>query len=350
MKSRFTLIVIICSIFAFSCNKEDEKLDTKPFSIPQDTSSQSTAAVFVVNEGNFQWGNASVSLYDVKNKLVEEDVFKKVNARPLGDVAQSLEYFNGKFYLTVNNSQKIEILNTNTFQATGVISSLHSPRYFKGITSSKAFVSNIWSNSISVIDLISNTIIKNIPCKGWTEEMLLFKEKCFVSNMFSEYIYVINTISEQLEDSIKVGYASSSLQLDKNGKLWVLCSGDQQKGFKGGIYKIDPDVKQVELALVFPNAGDDPKKLRINNTRDTLYYLNKGVYKMSITDFQLPANAFISPQVNFYGLGIDPKSGEIYVSDAIDFVQRGTVYHYTPSGTLINSFKAGIIPGEFYFK
>jgi hypothetical protein len=39
----------------------------------------------------------------------------------------------------------------------------------------------------------------------------------------------------------------------------------------------------------------------------------------------------------------------IYVSDAIDYVQKGKVYIYKPDGILSNSFSAGIIPGEFYF-
>lgn len=339
-----------CLILFFSCKKEDQNIDNKGLTIPFDTLSNSSSAVFIVNEGNFQWGNGSVSLYDVKAAAVEEDIFKKVNNRPLGDVVQSMEIFKGKGYLVVNNSQKIEVVDPLTFQSIGSINGLTSPRYFKGITSVKAYATDIWANKISVIDLISNSVIKQIPCKGWTEEMLLYQEKCFVANLYSEYLYVINTINDVVEDSIKISYGSNSLRLDKYGKLWVLCSGDKDKGFLGGIHRIDPISKQVELSLNFNTISDEPKNLRINPTADTLYYLNKGLYKMPITNSFLPVSSFISEKSNFYGLGVDPKSGEIYVSDAIDFVQKGIVFRYSSSGELKNSFKVGIIPGDFYFQ
>ena len=66
---------------------------------------------------------------------------------------------------------------------------------------------------------------------------------------------------------------------------------------------------------------------------------------------QLPAKSFISLQsVLLYGLGIDPVNGNIYVGDALDYQQSGTITRFTESGTPIDTFKAGIIPGRFCFK
>jgi hypothetical protein len=81
-----------------------------------------------------------------------------------------------------------------------------------------------------------------------------------------------------------------------------------------------------------------------------LYFLNAGVFRMSINDSQLPATAFIpGTSGNFYGLGIHPISGDVYVSDAIDFVQQGKVLRYSSAGTLSSDFTVGIIPGDFLF-
>ncbi len=51
----------------------------------------------------------------------------------------------------------------------------------------------------------------------------------------------------------------------------------------------------------------------------------------------------------FYGLEIHPVTGNIFVSDAKDYVQNGTAYQYNANGTLIRQYIAGRIPGTFCF-
>jgi YVTN family beta-propeller protein len=249
----------------------------------------------------------------------------------------------------VNNSGKVEVVDPNTFVATATISGLTSPRYLVAVSTDKAYVSDYKANAISIVSLVSNSKTGSIPCTGFTEEMVLSNGKVFVTNKFRDKVYVVNTSTDQITDSITVGYGSSSIKRDKNGKLWVLCEGDQTNIIDATLYQINPLNNSVENFYTFPVA-EYPSRLKINGTKDTLYFLNSGVYQMPITASVLPTSALITQgSKSFYALGVDPNSGVVYVADAIDYVQKSSVYRYAPDGVLLNTFKAGIISGDFGF-
>jgi YVTN family beta-propeller protein len=342
---KHTAYILLTALLVVSACRSD-KPDVKP---EEQISASTGTGVFVTNEGLYQWGNASVSYIHFADNKVTEDVFEAANDRPLGDICQSMELFNGKGYVVVDNSGKIEIVNPSTFQSVGSISGLTSPRYFLGVSTTKAYVTDLFSNSISVVDLTSNTKTKSIPCPGWTEELVLANSKVYVTNVRKKYLYILNTTTDVLQDSIEIGEASNSVKKDKNGKVWVLCSGKINASTAPTLHRINPANDEVELTLTFPLAAN-PWRLDINGGGDTLYFLNSGVYQFPIALTSLPTSPLIPEGGSlFYGLGIDPHSGVIYVSDAIDYVQKGKVFRYTPSGANIDNFNVGINPGEFCF-
>ena len=335
-----------CIIFIFSCRKDQPQEALQPIN-----NAVSNTGVYIINEGNYQFGNSKISYYDIGNATITEDLYQPANNVPLGDVCQSMCIFNNIAYIVVNNSGKIMAVNPLTFKTTASITGFVSPRYFLPISNNKAYVTDLISNSISIVNLINNTISGSISCPGWTEELILAYGKAYVTNKENDKVYVINTATDIIEDSIQVGYGSNSIREDLNGKLWVLCSGSEIKNLYASLHCINPISNQVEKSFQFPSLTDNPWKLNINTTNNILYFLNKGVFQMEINLNNLPENAFIAEGTKqFYGIGIEPMSDILYVSDAIDYVQKGKIYRYNKNGTLINSFLAGIIPGDFYFK
>mgnify|MGYP006197631115 CR=1 FL=1 len=74
----------------------------------EETTSTQYADVLIVNEGTFNWNNASISLYQPGNKTVTQNTFSQANNNiPLGDIAQSITSINNKAYIVINNSNKI---------------------------------------------------------------------------------------------------------------------------------------------------------------------------------------------------------------------------------------------------
>lgn len=320
-----------------------------------------SGGVFVVNEGNFMYGNASLSYYDSqqigpeKNK-VENDVFVRANGISLGDVAQSMTMHNGVGYVVVNNSGVIFAIDPGTFQVKGLITGLVSPRYIHFVSDTKAYVTDLYASQLTMVNPQTYTITGTIPTPGHrsTEKMVACGDTLFVSCWsYDRTVLVIDTKTNTLIDSISVGIQPSSMALDAYNRLWVLSDG----GFEGSPYGyslpvlqcLDPKTNRLVWEATFPEAGS-PSELCVNGARDTLYYINKAIWRMNVSQRALPEQPFLPYQGTlYYGLAVDPVSSDVYVADAIDYVQSGIVFRYSAAGDLVAQFKTGIIPGAFCF-
>ena len=336
-------IFILAQLF-FSCVKDKPQVAS-----PMQVQLSGAKKVYVVNEGIYPSGNAEISLYDPGNDAVIENFYNSQNNAAVGDVAQDMIFYNSQFYIVVNNSNKIIVCNEQ-FKKTGQINGLQSPRYMLPVTNQKAYVSDLYANAISIIDLNTNIKTGSIACNGWTEEMVLIYNKVFATNIRKQYTYVINTINDQKTDSVFVGINAGSIVIDKQDKIWVLSAGDSANAVPGRLSKIDPVTNQVETTFSF--AGhQSPQDLCLNKTKDTLYFLNNGICRMAISDVALPVSEFVARGTkNFYGLGINPNDYTIYAADALDYNQRSTIYIYNPNGSQKKTFKAGLNSNGFYFE
>lgn len=340
---RNLLFVILSLIVLSSCVK-----DKPSEQVNSAVNMSSSQKVYVINEGNFTSGNASVSYYDPQSKQVIEDLYNTQNNTALGDVAQSMNVINGKYYVVVNNSGKIMVCDQQ-FKKIDQINGLTSPRFILPITNQKAYVSDYKSNNIHVIDLNTHLKTASVYCPGWTEQMQLIYNKVFVTNMRRNYVYVINTLSDKIEDSVFVGINAGTICLDKRDKIWVVASGDQVNS-SGRLTRINALTNQVEQFFEFV-IGASPEKICLNKTKDTLYFMSGHIYRMAINDTGLPGTAFIEKGNKvFYGLGINPFDYTIYAADALDYMQKSNIYVFDAKGSQITNFKAGIISNGFYFE
>ena len=341
----FIFVLIFMSSIISSCKSDKPEEEIKP-----NINLQSEHGIYIINEGNFQFGNASISYYNADDKSVVEDIYKQVNNQSLGDVCESMSYINGWYYAVVNNSQKIEVLNPENFERKTTITGLTSPRYIIPVSRSKAYVSDYKSNRVSIINLSNNSKQGEITIHGWTEEMHMLYGKVFITNLKNDKLYVVNAANDLLEDSLVLAQCPGSIVEDKNGKLWVLCQGDVSMNKAGALFCINPVNKSIEKRMDFL-LNESPKRLCINDTHDTLYYINKHVFQLAVSASSLPSSAIISGDAkNFYGLSIEPKTGHVFAADAIDYIQKGKIYNYNSKGALISEFKVGLIPSKIYFK
>ncbi len=341
---KYSFFILLLVILA-SCVKDKPQDPEKSLA-----SFNADTKVLVVNEGPFNTGHGSISIYDPPSGAVIEDYYTQQNNNAvLGNICQSMIKYNNSYYIVNNNSNSITVVKATDFIKTATISGFNSPRYVLPITYNKAYVSDLFQNGIAVVNLNTNVITSSIPCRSGTEQMVMLYNKAFVTNWRTPYCYVINTVNDVITDSVFVGLGASSCVIDKNAKLWVLSRGNSTTQF-GSLTRINPITLQVELSLAFTIA-DAPNNLCINKTKDTLYYLKSGVYQFPIINASLPSSALINQGTKvFYGISINPKDYTIYVSDAIDYIQKSKIEIYKTNGAYKDGFYAGIISNGFVFE
>ena len=316
----------------------------------------SRRGLFIVNEGNFMYGNASLSFYDIDSKRIENNVFSRSNGISLGDVAQSMLIHNGLGYIVVNNSGIIFVIDVNTFKIKGVIDGLLSPRHIYPANNDLAYVTDLYGESITVFDL-NNYIKKDtILTKGHfsTEQIVLIDDELYVGCWSNDnLILVVDTNTNGIIDSIDVPLQPKSMVVDINNKIWLVSDGafnniDQGSSFPI-VSKIDPVNRSVEFSFELEGSVS-PASISINGSRDTIFVLNNGIVAYDVNDETYSSLPIINnPDALFYEIAVDPVTSEIYVADAIDYVQPGVVLRYSPMGEPIDTFRVGIIPGFFLF-
>ncbi|MBQ7388307.1 MAG: YncE family protein [Paludibacteraceae bacterium] len=317
--------------------------------------------LFITNEGNFQYGNASLSYYNPTTKTVENEVFYRANAMKLGDVAQSMTIHNNTGWIVVNNSHVVFAIDTQTFKEIGRITNLTSPRYIHFVSDEKAYVTQLWDNRIFIVNPKRYKIVGHIVCpnmtmeSGSTEQMVQYGKYVFVNCWsYQNRILKIDTETDKVVDELTVGIQPTSLVLDCNNKLWTLTDGGYDGSPYGyeapSLYRIDAETFTIEKQFKF-SANETPSELQTNTSKDKIYWLNNDVWAMNVTDENLPAKSFLENKGTiYYGLTICPHTGDVYVADAIDYNQQGKIYHYSKVGQLIDEFYVGITPGAFCWK
>ena len=268
----------------------------------QESFNETGEGLFITNEGNFQYGNASLSFYNPTTRKVENEVFYRANGMKLGDVAQSMIIRDGIGWVVVNNSHVVFAIDINTFKEVGRITNFTSPRYIHFLSDEKAYVTQIWDNRIFIVNPKQYKItgyidVPNMTMEsGSTEQMVQYGKYVYVNCWsYQNRILKIDTETDKVVDELVVGIQPTSLVMDCNNKLWTVTDGGYEGSPYGheapSLYRIDAETFTIEKRFVF-EYGDWPSEVQLNGTKDKIYWLNDDVWEMEVTANHIPSTPF----------------------------------------------------------
>jgi DNA-binding beta-propeller fold protein YncE len=320
-----------------------------------------TNGILVLCEGQFSAGNASVYRIDPATGASNGDLYKAANGTVSGDVLQSMALSGSSYWMLLNNSGRISVVDSHTFKQTAVIP-VRYPRYMLQVSATLAYVSTLYSNKLFVVNTQHYTVVDSVLLPdGNPEGMCMYNNYLFVAtwDTASNAIWKINTTTNIVEQRIGIaGFAPHDILLDAEQKLWVL-SGNAVKGRRAAFTRVDPSTGTTLGQWMF-DEGVEPIKPVLSPQRDSIYFIEvnftggttaNGIYKASLTHFGIPMLPFL-PAVQyqyFWSLGIHPATGNIFVGDPKGFNQAGQVFEYSRGGVLLQSYKVGVGPCGFLF-
>jgi len=168
-----------------------------------------------------------IKIINTKTNQIEKTIHLKENARSNGIVAFPesnkvvlIDYSNNNLsILNIENNRIEKKIQTKQILSNLVV--LHPNKTF-------AYVTNIESNSVSVIDLTKNKVIKIIPCGLGTESIAITPDgsEVWVTNIKDNSITIINTSTYKITDTLITGNEPLELKFSIDGKYCLVANAN----------------------------------------------------------------------------------------------------------------------------
>ena len=328
------IIVLICVLVSISsCKKDKEELKD---SLP------TGSGFYVVNEGNFTWGNATLGF--VSDSFSYSDkVYENANNKQLGDVLQHFYEWGNNYYLVMNNSKKIEAIDKTTYKSIFTVKDLKNPRYMT-VAGNNGYVNDLFTDEITVFDLSTGATMNTIKLGGKTSR--IYRSGAWVLCKVNDKIYKIDSKAVQLTDSFDFGMKILDLSTDEDSMVFAVAQGEKDSTFVLQLDRISLGIKNKEY---FPFLNAKPKFMRVTPNG---VYIIKGTtlhYMEVIGNTLTTRTEIFNGMGNLYGFDVHPVTGDFYFCDAKDYASKGNVTITDSDLNFIKKLEVGIIPNGCYF-
>ena len=375
----FSYIFLPLLMVATSC-REDELVVPTEYDIVGDMPAQSSVRGFyLVNEGNMGSNKCTLDYYDYTTGLYSRNFYAERNPtviKELGDVGNDIGIYGSKLYVVVNCSHKVEVMDARSGVRLGQVD-IPNCRYIR-FHRGKAYVSSYVGpvmidpsapkGAVYEVDTASFAVTRKVTVGYQPEEMEIVDDYMYVANSggyrapaYDNTVSVIEMIDIKQVQQIPVGINLHRLKKDRYGKLWVTSRGD---------YQTRPSRLYVMQKVRGYNrmAVTDTLDIACSNMAfrgDSLFYYatewNNFTQSNTITYGIVDIRTLERVSENFitdgtdrditipYGIAIHPESGDIFVTDAKNYVSSGTLYCFDRQGRRKWSVRTGDIPAHITF-
>lgn len=379
------VVLAIALVAAAGCRKEDtlrflpgENGEPSDYEVVDAAvnASAKPSGIYLVNQGNQGSNKARLDFLNFHNGFYIRDVFTEYNpevVKGLGDTGNDVQVYKGKVFVVVNGSHKVEIMDAYTLKR---LAQVDVPNCrFIAFDGNYAYVTSYVAKDEEVlktqkgalyrIDLDTYKVTGQVTV-GYQPEQLVIKDgKAYVANSgglakdYDNTVSVVDLKSMKVEYDIEVAVNLELMLVDAEGTIWVSSRGNyidvsstlDYLVKKGDKYELGGSVNVPVSSMAL--AGDKIYVIGLTYipptwTPTTTYNI------VNVKTRELESGSFItdgteSDIATAFTVTVNPGNGDIYVTDAKDYVSSGTLHCYTGSGKHKWSVRTGDIPARIAF-
>ena len=373
-------IILPLLICATSC-REDELVVPTEYDIVPETPDPDTRVrgFYLVNEGNMGSNKCTLDYFDYFTGLYARNFYAEHNPnviKELGDVGNDIGIYGSKLYVVVNCSHKVEVMDARSGVRLGQIDipNCRYIRFHRGNAYVSSYVGPVLidpkapKGAVYKVDTLAMRVTDKVTVGYQPEEMEIVDDYMYVANSggyrapnYDNTVSVIQMVDFKQVQQIPVGINLHRLKKDRYGKLWVTSRGDYLSR-PSRLYVMDkkPGYNQMVVTDTLNEAcsnmaffGDKMYYYATEWSNATVSnHITYGIFDVK-TKKKISDN-FITDGTDKditipYGIAIHPETGDIFVTDAKNYVSSGTLYCFSPDGRKKWSVRTGDIPAHITF-
>lgn len=363
-----------------SCREEEVIILAEYERLPlSDNSRSDYAGLYLLNEGNMGSNKCTLDFVDFENGYYVRNLYAEKNpnvVKELGDVGNDVQIYGSKMYAVINCSHKVEVLDARSCQRLGQVD-IPNCRYIafdKGFAYVSAYVGpvgidpNAQLGAVFQVDTATLEITAEVTVGYQPDELVIQDGLIYVANSggyrkpnYDNTVSVIDIETMTQIRKIPVGINLHRIRADKYGKLWVSSRGDYEK-IPSRLFVLEKD-KRTNRMEVRDTLNVSCSEMDICGDSLYLYSVewsnisqeNNVTYGIiDVRTGELISNSFIKDGTETdieipYGLKVNPETGDVYVTDAKNYVSSGNLHCYGQDGIRKWSVRTGDIPAHMAF-
>ena len=388
IKHRLLLCTIVSVVWLLTSCRNDEVIFPAEYEVlPMESRELSSFAsnepigMYLLNEGNMGSNKATIDYLDFCNGTYIRNIYGERNPnviKELGDVGNDIQVYGHRLYAVINCSHKVEVMDLRTCRRIGQID-IPNCRYIR-FHGDKAYISsyigpvsidpNAQLGAIFEVDTATLCITRQVTVGYQPEEFEIIGNYLYVANSggyrapdYDSTLSVVDLTDFRQVKKIPVCVNPHRVRKDQYDRLWITSRGDH-KEVQPQLVCLQPlhptpytlhHISPSEMVIVgdsmyFYGAywNDETTSNQITygvfNIQNSLPFREgAGVGSSLITD-GTEKNIKIP-----YGIQVNPYNGDIYITDAKNYVSSGQLHCYSREGKRKWSVRTGDIPAHMCF-